>query len=221
MLYVAIEVPYLVALIFRTKGLCTSRHRPIFVSFAANAVRRKGCKMKIRIMYDNKPTYLEVPDEDCTVMIDMDYEDRLSCAEDKETVTRRSPQEIMDERFNKPEYNNWHKFDRHRGMPKKPFRKDDESEDATDHMDYFPDNTDEVARDKKEEYEYICEIIRKNLKEKQAELLIAIFLDGVSVTEYAEREGVSKSAISHRLDTAKKNFKKVFPESSTFPSCHG
>ncbi len=88
-------------------------------------------------------------------------------------------------------------------------------------MDYFPDNTDEVTRENQEEYEYLCEIIRKTLKEKQAELLIAIFLDGVSVTEYAEREGVSKSAISHRLDTAKKNFKKVFPESSTFPSCHG
>ncbi|KZR58100.1 flagellar biosynthesis protein FliA [Bacillus badius] len=221
MLCVAIEVPYLVALIFRTKGLCTSWHRPIFVSFAANAVRRKGCKMKIRIQHENKSIYLEVPDEDFTLMIDADYEDRLSSVEDKETVTRRSPQEIMDERFNKPEYNNWHKFDRHRGMPKKPFRKDDESEDATDHMDYFPDNTDEVTRENQEEYEYLCEIIRKTLKEKQAELLIAIFLDGVSVTEYAEREGVSKSAISHRLDTAKKNFKKVFPESSTFPSCHG
>ncbi|NFQ02060.1 sigma-70 family RNA polymerase sigma factor [Clostridium sporogenes] len=221
MLCVAIEVPYLVALIFRTKGLCTSRHRPIFVSFAANAVRRKGCKMKIRIQHENKSIYLEVPDEDFTLMIDADYEDRLSSVEDKETVTRRSPQEIMDERFNKPEYNNWHKFDRHRGMPKKPFRKDDESEDATDHMDYFPDNTDEVIREKQVEYEYLCEIIRKTLKEKQAELLIAIFLDGVSVTAYAEREGVSKSAISHRLDTAKKNFKKVFPESSTFPSCQG
>ncbi|RQW75136.1 sigma-70 family RNA polymerase sigma factor [Lysinibacillus composti] len=221
MLCVAIEVPYLVALIFRTKGLCTSRHRPIFVSFAANAVRRKGCKMKIRIMYDNKPTYLEVPDEDCTVMIDMDYEDRLSCAEDNETVIRRSPQEIMDERFNKPDYNNWHKFDRHRGMPKKPFRKDDESEDATDHMDYLPDNTHEVARIKKEDYEYYCEIIRSILKPKHSEPFIAVYLDGMTMTEYAEREGVSKSAISHRLNTAKKNLKKVFPESSTFPSCHG
>ena len=177
--------------------------------------------MKIRILYDNKPTYLEVPDEDFTLMIDADYEDRLSSAEDKETVTRRSAQEIIDERFNKPEYNNWHKFDRHRGMPKKPFRKDDEAEDEADHMDYFSDNSDEVAREKKEEYEHICEIIRKALKEKQAELLIAIVLDGVSVTEYAEREGVSVSAISHRLDTAKKNFKKIYPKSSTFPSCHG
>lgn len=61
------------------------------------------------------------------------------------------------------------------------------------------------------------EIIRKTLKEKQAELLIAIFLDGVSVTEYAEREGVSKSAISHRLDTAKKNFKKFFQNPQLSP----
>ncbi|WP_201788821.1 hypothetical protein [Heyndrickxia oleronia] len=107
--------------------------------------------MKIRIMYDNKPTYLEVPDEDFTLMIDADHEDRLSCAEDKETITRRSPQEIMDERFNKPDYNNWHKFDRNRGMPKKPFRKDDQAVDETDHMDYFSDNTDEETREKKEE----------------------------------------------------------------------
>lgn len=93
--------------------------------------------MKIRIQHENKSIYLEVPDEDFTLMIETDYEDRLSSAEDKETVTRRSPQEIMDERFNKPEYNNWHKFDRHRGMPKKPFRKDDQEVDETDHMDYF------------------------------------------------------------------------------------
>lgn len=177
--------------------------------------------MKIRIQHENKSIYLEVPDEDFTLMIEADYEDRLSSAEDKGTVTRRSPQEIMDERFNKPEYNNWHKFDRHRGMPKKPFRKDDQEVDETDHMDYFPDYSDETAREKKEEYEHICEIIRKALKKKQAELLIAIILDGVSVTEYAEREGVSVSAISHRLDTAKKNFKKIYPKSSTFLSCHG
>ena len=191
------------------------------VSFAANAVRRKGCKMKIRILYDNKPTYLEVPDEDCTVMIDADYEDRLSSAEDKEIVTRRSAQEIIDERFNKPEYNNWHKFDRYRGMPKKPFRKDAEAEDESDHMDYLPDNSDEETREKQAEYEYVCDIIRKTLKEKQAELLIAIVLDGVSVSEYAKREGVSVSAISHRMETAMKNFKKVFPKSSTYPSSQG
>lgn len=96
--------------------------------------------MRIRILYDNKPTYLEVPDKDCTVMIDSDYEERLSSAEDKEAVARRSVQEIMEERFNKPEYNNWHKFNRHYGEPKKKFRKDDEAEDKSDVMDSFSDN---------------------------------------------------------------------------------
>ena len=67
--------------------------------------------MKIRILYDNKPTHLEVPDEDCSVIIDADDEERLTSAEDKEIVTRRSMQVIMEERFNKPEYNNWHKFE--------------------------------------------------------------------------------------------------------------
>lgn len=189
--------------------------------------------MKIRIMYDNKPTYLEVPDEDCTVMIDMDYEERLSSSEDMETVARRSPQEIMDERFNRPEYNNWRKFDRHSATTTPPkklngkrgyIKATDDNESANikeNTIDLYPDNSDEEAREKKAEYEYVCKIIHKTLKEKQAELLIAIFLDGVSVTEYAKREGVSKSAISHRLNTAKKNLKKVFPESSTFPSCHG
>ena len=166
--------------------------------------------MKIRILYENKPTYLEVPYEDCSIMIDADYEDRLSAADDNETLTRRTVQEIMDERFNKAEYNNWHQFDRHRGMPKKQFRKADEDEDETDHMDYLPDKSYETAIQQKEEYEDICGIIRKTLKEKQAELLIAIVLDGVSVTEYADREGVSVSAISHRMETAIKNFKRVF-----------
>jgi DNA-directed RNA polymerase specialized sigma24 family protein len=178
-------------------------------------------KMRIRILYDNKPTYLEVPDEDLTIMIDADYEERLSIAEDQETVARRSVQEIIDERFNKPEYNNWHKFDRHYGIPKKPFRKDEDSDDETDHMDFFPDNSDEKTWEKQAEYECVCDVIRKTLKPKHAEPLIAIYLDGIPVTEYAEREGVSKSAISHRLDTAKKNFKKVFPNSSTFTSSKG
>lgn len=189
--------------------------------------------MKIRILYDNKPTYLEVADEDCTVMIDADYEDRLSSAEDKETVTRRSAQEIIDERFNKPDYNNWHKFDRHSAATTPPKKLDgkkgytkatdgDESKGVKENtIELYPDNSDEETWEKQAEYEYVCEIIRKALKEKQAELLIAIFLDGVSLTEYAEREGVSKSAISHRLETAKKNFKKIYPKSSTFPSSQG
>lgn len=179
--------------------------------------------MKIRIRYEEKFTTIEIPDEDYSLMLDMDYEMRLAetCTDKKDQVKRCENVQQMFDHINKAEYNNRHKFDRHYGMPKKPFRKDDEAEDETDHMDYFPDNSDEEARDKQAEYDYICEIIHKNLKEKQAELLIAIVIDGVSVTDYAKREGVSVSAISHRMETVMNNFKKVFPKSSTFPSSQG
>ena len=174
--------------------------------------------MRFSVRYEEKIQTIELNDEETEQMwVSLSLVGEGLSKSNKERLI----QDAFNDKYNKPEYNNWHKFDRHRGMPKKPFRKDDESEDATDHMDYFPDNTDEETREKQAEYEYFCEIIRKTLKPKQAELLIAIALDGISVTEYAKREGVSKSAISHRLDTAKKNFKKVFPKSSTFPSRHG
>lgn len=44
---------------------------------------------------------------------------------------------------------------------------------------------------------------------KQAELIRAIYFEGVSVNEYAAREGVTHSAISHRLDTAKRKLKRL------------
>jgi len=172
--------------------------------------------MKLKIRYEQKYEIVEVNSEEMWVSLSLEGGEDLT-QEEKETLI----QDTFEDRFNKPEYNNWHKFDRHRGMPKKPFRKDDEAEDEIDHMDYFPDNSDEEAREKQAEYEYICEIIRKNLKEKQAELLIAIVMDGISVTEYARREGVTVGAISHRMETAMKNFKKVFPKSSTFRSSQG
>lgn len=49
---------------------------------------------------------------------------------------------------------------------------------------------------------------------KQQDLITAIYFDGISVSEYAIKEGVEQSAISHRLKTAKKNLKKFLKKSS-------
>lgn len=46
------------------------------------------------------------------------------------------------------------------------------------------------------------------LKPKQRDLILAIYFEGVSVNDYAAKEGVDHSAISHRLQTAKNNLKK-------------
>ena len=69
--------------------------------------------MKIRVRYEDQVTTIDVPDEDFTVMVQLDYQERLAGADDPSSVTPRSPQEIMDERFNRPDYNNWRKHWRH------------------------------------------------------------------------------------------------------------
>lgn len=60
--------------------------------------------MKIKMYYEDKfhPTVLEVPDEECSMMVETDYQQRLEEAEDKSQVIRRSVQEIIDEDFSKP-----------------------------------------------------------------------------------------------------------------------
>lgn len=66
--------------------------------------------MKITVYYeDNRDrTTIEVPDEDCEIWVENDYQRRLAEAEDKSSVVRRTPQQIMDEDCNRPTYNNQH-----------------------------------------------------------------------------------------------------------------
>jgi len=177
--------------------------------------------MKIQVRYENTVTALEVPEEDFTLMIDVDYQTRLATAEDKETVTRRTPQEIMEEQFNKPDYNNWHKFDRHRGQPKTPYRKDDEADDDTDVMDKFADWSDIEKLDKQFAYEALCEKIRQALKPDYAEMIIAICIDGKSVDEYASLIGEKPNTVSKRFIRAKKKIKTIFEKTSFLTSSQG
>ena len=190
--------------------------------------------MKIKIRYDNKLTEVEIPDDDYTLMLDIDYEMRLAEAPEdkKEEIERCNTVQEMFDLMNKTEYNNWHKFDRHSALTTTPKRIDGKTKnlkvkDFEDNskrentIEMYPDRSDEEKINRKEDYENVCRVLRKNLKPNQAELLIAIYLDGISPGDYAELQGVSKSAISHRLNTAKKNFKKIFPKPSTFTSSCG
>ena len=83
-------------------------HRPFSVSFAQ--LGGKDTIMKIKMYYEDKfrPMVLEVPDEECSVMVETDYQQRLEAAEDKSLIERRSVQEIMDEDFSKPTFNRNH-----------------------------------------------------------------------------------------------------------------
>lgn len=173
--------------------------------------------MTIKVKYEthrtDKPpieTIIEVPDDECAIMIETDYQRRLETAEDKQSVERRDIQEIFTEDFNKPLYNNWHKANRHKGEFSKTFRKDDEDADETDGLDFVPDYSDEKRRERKEDYDAVCQKLRMLLKPEYAEVLIAIVLDGKTPEEYADEIGVHRNAIYKRLQRAKKKCAKVF-----------
>ncbi len=187
--------------------------------------------MKLRIRYEDKVTTLEVPDEECTVMIETDYQKRRNKADDPSTIVPRTAQEILDEELNRPDYNNWHRHNRHSSptvhAPRLDGKRgvylaaDDTYTPPTNTIEEFPDTAAQLMKELTENYDDVCAVIRSALKPKQAELLIAVHLDRVRVTDIALQEGVTVGAITHRLETAEKNFKKLFPESSTYISSRG
>lgn len=141
--------------------------------------------MKITLYYEDKnhPTALEVPDEECSVMVETDYRQRLEAAENKNQVTRRSVQEILDEEVNKPTFN------RNRAETRRHIQMSALEGDET--LSEVPDMLGEDYA------ELHCAIAL--LRPKQRELLYRIFWDEIKQSEIAREDGVLKSAISERL----------------------
>ena len=179
--------------------------------------------MKIRVRYDNQITCIDVPEEDFTLMIQADYDERRAAADDPSTVQPRSPQEIFEERFNRPDYNNWHRHWRHTDDNAIPRRLDhkvgfilDHPDDAWNHggrshfdVDAFPDTDGKHAADRQDNYQEQCEMLRRVLKPDYAEMIIAIHLDCLSLTEYAAIIGDKPNNVSHRLQRAEKKLKEI------------
>ena len=175
--------------------------------------------MKIRVEYESNninqapiSMEVEVPDEDCVLMIEADYKNRLASATDKQSVKRREIQEIFDEDYNKPLYNSWHKERRHCGTIKTPFRKDDEDEDFGDGLDTIPDYSEEEARQRLYEYEDVCYKVRRALASKPewAEMFISIRINGMAIKDYARLIGDSDNNITQKLKRAEKKLKEIF-----------
>lgn len=82
--------------------------------------------------------------------------------------------------------------------------------DAFEFRNHICSESAEMAADLESKYtrQYIRNMVDR-LKPKQRDLIIAIYYNNVSVHDYAKREGVDHSAISHRLHTAYKALKKL------------
>ena len=73
----------------------------------------------------------------------------------------------------------------------------------------FPSDEDVAAEVERRERDSFIQKAISQLLPAQQELIRQIFFEGVSATEIARRDGVDKSAISHRLDRALKKLKKL------------
>ena len=121
----------------------------------------------------------------------------------------------------RPDYNCWHKFNRHRGYSMSQTAEEGDEDAAGDFeplMEEAADNRifrrDEIEREERDEYEAVCRWIRKVLvkKPKWADAFIAVRMDGVSVNDYAASACVSDaSIISKWLARAEKKLRENYP----------
>ena len=102
--------------------------------------------------------------------------------------------------FNRPDYNNWHKLERHKDY------NTDVSGEYVMSSSYNPYEEMETE----ENYNEICRQIRECLKPEWAELFIAVHIDGETIRDYAASIGESENNLTKKLERAEKKLKKIF-----------
>ena len=177
--------------------------------------------MKLKIRYENEFQTIELDakaTDEMWVSLSLDCDEDMTKEEKEQFI-----QDAWDEQFNKPEYNNWHKHDRHTGVAKMKNKEGvvevntDEAimAKATDKSVFTRDIDELVERiDHEWQYEHYCDYFRSILKPDAAEMVIAIVLDGLTVSEYAEKIGDEPNNVSHRYRRAINKLKKVFSKTS-------
>ena len=164
--------------------------------------------MKISIYYEDNTNRMtiEVPDEDCEIMVETDYQQRLEKAADKSSVVRRTAQQIMDEECNRPTYNRHH-TERRRHV----------SLDVYDPMgNKLIGSNDVEASFPEDEYSELYSAI-KMLEPKQQEMLRKVFWDDIKEIEIAQAEGLNRSTVSMRMARIYARLKKILEKNGTTP----
>ena len=154
----------------------------------------------------------EITDSDATVLIDWDYSQQCADPAVQEPV-RRSAQEMVDEQFSKPEYNNWHGYHRQdrEGAKFSSFEVWNEHGDqpagaAPSPEEIYLSQLDDEARVRRDQ---IVRAAINALPRVQREVVEAIFDDGKRPVDVAAERGVSKAAISQTLKKALKRIEQV------------
>lgn len=157
--------------------------------------------MIIKLYYECKGnvTILEVPDDECEIMVETDYQQRLASTEDKASVHRRTAQEIMDEDLNKPTFNN-HQRETRRHIATEVIDPDGR------HISGGLDPLTALIRD--EQFEELRQAIER-LQPQQKELVRRVFWADEKQADIAREQGVSKAALTARMKKIYATLKKL------------
>ena len=166
--------------------------------------------MKIKMRYENAYQTIEVETTELEEWLNIS----ISVDESKDDYEKRVQKEI-EVQFNRPDYNCFHKFDRHRGNSKAQLNDEADGLDLTEPlMDEVIDSRifckESIERESQWEYEATCLKVREVLKPSAADMVVAIALDGQTVAEYAASIGDEANNVSHRYRRALNTLKKVF-----------
>ena len=167
--------------------------------------------MRLSIRYENQFQSIELNEEETQEMW-------VSLSLEGENLEKEKLiQKTFDEKFNKPEYNIWHRETRHLTTPKERFNDDGDEYDTSEPlMKEVADDRifrkDEIERAYQDDYEDVCQWIRTVLGKKQdwADMFIAVRIDGMSIREYASSIGVSENNITQKLKRATKKLEQEY-----------
>jgi hypothetical protein len=167
--------------------------------------------MRLSIRYENQFQSIELNEEETQEMW-------VSLSLEGENLEKEKLiQKTFDEKFNKPEYNIWHRETRHLTTPKERFNDDGDEYDTSEPlMKEVADDRifrkDEIERAYQDDYEGVCKWIRTALGKKQnwADMFIAVRIDGMSIREYASSIGVSENNITQKLKRATKKLEQEY-----------
>ena len=199
-------------------GTSTSTGLYLFpMPFCKNQAERQEFQMKLKIRYEDEFQTIEL-DAEATekmwVSLSLECDDDMTQEEKEKRI-----QNEWNEQFNKPEYNIYHRETRHLGDAK--FRnKEGVVEVNTDEALIRKAADDSIFTKDLDELEYRMEceyqdkrcrdFIRSHLTPAQADMVIAIALEGKTATEYAKLIDDEPNNISHRYRRALKKLKKYF-----------
>lgn len=182
----------------------------------------KENKMKVVIRYETERVTINLSDEEAKELggcVNIDLESI------PENERQSKLQEACDEQFNRPDYNNWHKFWRHQGESKAQTDDEGEELESTEPlMSEVADDRifrkDEIKCNRKESREAVCQWIRKVLRKKDvADAFIATKIDGVPIRKYVtdrakEGEDIEKleNNLSKKLTRAAQKLAVTYPD---------